>query len=283
MEEYHLGGFGLYKITNSKVAGKYFYLDTRDNNFVESGINPDVWFYYDIDEGKYRCVVKYNNYIENGSLVRVSNILGFTSKTDKLQNFWSNALVTLTNNNPRLIWGPHPTFQATNYKVYRAISITPLAHPEIYASLIATLSSTTYEYTDGDISLSTNGEYVYYFVKAYNGSYSGATNTVLVRGSLYKENISSEDGQKLIFNLNQNYPNPFNPATEISFSVAENSLVILKIYDVLGNEITELVNDIKEPGNYSVSFDASKLSSGLYYYTLRVNGHSLTKKMLLAK
>lgn len=83
--------------------------------------------------------------------------------------------------------------------------------------------------------------------------------------------------------LKQNYPNPFNPSTVISFSIPENSFVSIKIYDVLGNELSELVNEIKEQGNYSVSFDASNLSSGIYFYTLKANGNSLTKKMLLAK
>lgn len=278
-------GLGLYKITNSKESNKYFYLDTRDNEYVESGVNPDVWFVYRSNSGKYYCINKCDDIpIENGSFIRVSDILGYTSKTDKLQDFWNNTLVSLIdNNNPRLIWGPHPTFQATNYKVYRTISFTPLAHPEIYASLIATLNSSTYEYIDGDIYLSSNGDYVYYFVKAYNGSYSGASNIAQVRGSLYKENTLSEAEQKLKFNLCQNYPNPFNPATSISFSIAENCFVSLKIYDILGNEIAELVSGVREPGNYSVSFDASTLSSGLYFYKFITNGYSSTKKMLLAK
>jgi hypothetical protein len=85
------------------------------------------------------------------------------------------------------------------------------------------------------------------------------------------------------FNLYQNYPNPFNPATVISYSVAENSFISLNVYDVLGNEIIELVSEVKEPGTYSVSFDASALSSGIYFYRLKANGYSVTKKMILAK
>jgi hypothetical protein len=55
------------------------------------------------------------------------------------------------------------------------------------------------------------------------------------------------------------------------------------VYDVLGNEIIELVSEVKEPGTYSVSFDASALSSGIYFYRLKANGYSVTKKMILAK
>lgn len=99
----------------------------------------------------------------------------------------------------------------------------------------------------------------------------------------YSPNVEVNFDVPTEFSVKQNYPNPFNPATVISYSVAENSFITLKVYDVLGNEVSDLVNEIKEPGNYSISFDASKLSSGIYFYTLKANGYSLTKKMLLAK
>jgi len=85
------------------------------------------------------------------------------------------------------------------------------------------------------------------------------------------------------FDLMQNYPNPFNPSTTIKFSVAANSLVSLKVYDILGNEKAILVDELKEPGNYSVNFDASDLSSGIYFYTLRAKEYTHSRKMLLLK
>ena len=85
------------------------------------------------------------------------------------------------------------------------------------------------------------------------------------------------------FNLSQNYPNPFNPTTQIKFSVAEPGLVTLKVYDVLGQEVTTLVNENLVNGNYSASFDASKLASGTYIYQLTANGVRISKKMMLLK
>lgn len=88
------------------------------------------------------------------------------------------------------------------------------------------------------------------------------------------------------FYLENNFPNPFNPATTIEFSVpasSENNLVSLKIYDVLGNEVANLVNEQKSPGNYKVNFNAKNLSSGIYFYILRFNNSSITKKMVLLK
>lgn len=86
------------------------------------------------------------------------------------------------------------------------------------------------------------------------------------------------------FELLQNYPNPFNPSTQIRFSVVSRSDISLKIYDVLGKEIRQIANGIYEAGVYNVDFDASNLSGGVYFYTLKTsNGFSQTKKMLLVK
>lgn len=91
------------------------------------------------------------------------------------------------------------------------------------------------------------------------------------------------------FSLEQNYPNPFNPNTSIKFSILQNSSVKLKVYDVIGNEIATLINDQKDAGNYEVIFNASRLSSGVYFYKLEaipLNGEKSfvqTKKMILMK
>lgn len=83
------------------------------------------------------------------------------------------------------------------------------------------------------------------------------------------------------FTLEQNYPNPFNPSTTISYSVPFKEMVSLKIYDILGNEIRTLVNEEKEPGKYHLQFDASKLSSGVYFYHIKAGPFIETKKMIL--
>lgn len=85
------------------------------------------------------------------------------------------------------------------------------------------------------------------------------------------------------FGLEQNYPNPFNPTTSIKYQVANSKKVSLKVYDVLGNEIATLVNEEKSPGYYTIKFDASNCSSGVYFYQLITEGFIETKKMLLIK
>jgi hypothetical protein len=83
--------------------------------------------------------------------------------------------------------------------------------------------------------------------------------------------------------LSQNYPNPFNPSTKINFSLPKSGMVDLRVYDVLGREVAVLVNGMTQAGTNSVDFNASELSSGVYFYTLRAGDFTNTKKMLLIK
>ncbi len=85
------------------------------------------------------------------------------------------------------------------------------------------------------------------------------------------------------FVLYQNYPNPFNPTTNISYSITKDGLVTLKVYDILGTEVADLVNEVKEAGDFSVTFNASELPSGIYFYTLTSDNFMSTKKLILLK
>jgi len=85
------------------------------------------------------------------------------------------------------------------------------------------------------------------------------------------------------YKLAQNYPNPFNPSTKISYTLPENSMVTLKVYDILGKEVATLVNEQKAPGSYEVSFDGTNLTSGMYVYELKTNNFVQNRKMMLVK
>ncbi|MCB9250036.1 MAG: T9SS type A sorting domain-containing protein [Ignavibacteriales bacterium] len=81
------------------------------------------------------------------------------------------------------------------------------------------------------------------------------------------------------FALGQNYPNPFNPSTTIEFSIPKTSFVSLKVYDILGREVSNLISELKNAGNYNINFNADNfLSSGLYFYQLKVDNFIETKK-----
>ena len=85
------------------------------------------------------------------------------------------------------------------------------------------------------------------------------------------------------FALFQNYPNPFNPGTLISYQLPEKSFVLIRVYDLLGEELATLVNEEKSAGSYDVNFHAGKLSSGFYIYTIKAGNFTSTKKMMLMK
>ena len=85
------------------------------------------------------------------------------------------------------------------------------------------------------------------------------------------------------YNLEQNYPNPFNPSTSIRYQVSSISQVSIKVYDILGNEVTTLVNEQKEPGYYEIEFNAIQFASGVYIYRLQAGSFVSTKKMMVIK
>jgi hypothetical protein len=94
----------------------------------------------------------------------------------------------------------------------------------------------------------------------------------------YKGTLAVDD-----YALDQNFPNPFNPTTTISYALPQDGLVLLKIYDALGREVSTLVNEFKQTGRYTASLDGSRLSSGVYIYKLVSGKYSATKKMMLVK
>ncbi|MCX7878254.1 MAG: T9SS type A sorting domain-containing protein [Ignavibacteria bacterium] len=93
----------------------------------------------------------------------------------------------------------------------------------------------------------------------------------------YENTVPSE------YRLSQNYPNPFNPVTMIKYQIPAGGLVSLKVYDFIGREIKSIVGEYQSAGIYTVQFDASALSSGVYFYTLKAGGYSETRKMILIK
>ena len=98
--------------------------------------------------------------------------------------------------------------------------------------------------------------------------------------------VVEDDATKNIpddFVLYQNYPNPFNPNTIISYNLSTSGKISLKVYDILGKEVATLVDEEKPAGSYEIEFNASRLSSGVYFYTLRVNGTAYSKSMILMK
>jgi hypothetical protein len=126
------------------------------------------------------------------------------------------------------------------------------------------------------------------YTKADNGFPLGDLNWYPALKARWLNNLPAdvapgEGGIPVHYALTQNYPNPFNPSTEVSFDMSAAGFVSLKVYDVLGREVATLVNDVKQAGTHSVSWNARGQSSGVYFLKMQAGSFAATKQMLLVK
>ncbi len=173
------------------------------------------------------------------------------------------------------------------YKIYRGDS--PDGNEPTYFGLVATINAyngTTpvSSWTDGDVYVGFGSAKLYYRITAIDNGNAESTPS-LSDWINWDRALQKQSQNNLIenYSLSQNYPNPFNPITNIVYQLPKSGLVQLKVYDLLGSEVTVLVNELKSEGAYSVSFDASYLPSGVYIYSLRVNDFVQNNKMTLLK
>jgi hypothetical protein len=111
---------------------------------------------------------------------------------------------------------------------------------------------------------------------------------VMLNGVLYGDSIlasveGTSSNMARSFELCQNYPNPFNPTTKIQFTIVNRLWTIVNVYDLVGREVATLVNEVKEPGTYTVQFDGSNLASGVYLYRLTAGTYVQTRKLVLIR
>jgi len=99
----------------------------------------------------------------------------------------------------------------------------------------------------------------------------------------YSQETEVEISAPRIFSLSQNYPDPFNPSTQIDFSIPQKSQVTLKVYDVLGKEVTTLIEGTKDAGTYTTTWNAQNYSSGVYFYRLTAGYFTITKKLVFLR
>ena len=121
------------------------------------------------------------------------------------------------------------------------------------------------------------------FTDSDNGTIVGDAGTILRTTNGGIVSVEMKDKVPTEYLLSQNYPNPFNTITTINYAVKEKAFIQLKVTDVLGNEVATLVNEEKQPGNYSVSFYKNNLPGGVYVYSLQVNNFLQIRKMILLK
>jgi len=183
-------------------------------------------------------------------------------------------IASLVQNNVMLNWSTATELNNTGFEVQRRASGSDYSTIGFIEGRGTTTQSNNYSFTDYNLPL---GKYSYRLKQI---DFDGSVN--------YSPEIEVDVNQPVEFNLSQNYPNPFNPSTTIKFSLAFNSRVEMKVFDVLGQEVISLINKEMQAGYHQVVFDASPLSSGVYFYRIDASGvdgqkFSSVKKMMLTK
>jgi endonuclease/exonuclease/phosphatase family metal-dependent hydrolase len=176
---------------------------------------------------------------------------------------------SVTGNNIELKWSTESELNNSGFEIERKAN-SDWKKIGFVAGSGNTNSVNSYSYTDRGLQ---SGSYQYRLKQIdFNGNYEyhNLTNEVTI-------------GAPDKFTLEQNYPNPFNPSTTINYSLTNDGFVSLTVYDMLGREVTSLVQEFKPAGYYSIDFNASALTSGMYFYRLSANGFTSIRKMTLIK
>jgi hypothetical protein len=177
---------------------------------------------------------------------------------------------TSKGNNVDLLWSTTAETNNQGFDIERSSVSGSWTKVANVAGNGTTTTSHSYSYTDRNLA---------------SGNYNYRLKQIDFNGNFEYFNLSNEVnvGTPTKFDLSQNYPNPFNPSTSINFDLPVDGKVSLKIYDMSGKEVMTLVNEVRTAGYHSVSFNASSLSSGVYFYTLSADNFTATKKMMLLK
>jgi hypothetical protein len=253
---------------------KLYYKDSEVVNFING---ESSLFLYKEDNGGWFYAGGTVNSTEN--YIQLPNVTSFSSwaisdPTDnpipvELASFNSE----VTGNSVTLSWMTATETNTRGFAVERAISsdYRDITWKEI--SFVPASGTSTeirrYSFTDESVI---PGSYLYRLrIIDNDGSYS------------YSDVINTEVKRPVTYSLEQNYPNPFNPSTTIAFTIPEQAFVTIKIYNTLGKEVALLLNADTEPGTHEINFDASKLTSGVYYYSIFTEHFSSTNKMMLLK
>jgi hypothetical protein len=197
------------------------------------------------------------------------------------------SVIESENNHPLLSWNANQEPDLSNYQVWKKGG-----DERGDWHLKQTTSNSSYEDPDERVVTGPkqgNEGTAYYYVKAVDlgSNVSNPSNEVNIRVGIEppSKSVSGEGQEGIIYDysLSQNFPNPFNPTTTIKYAIKTAGEVTLKVFDMLGTEVSSLVNENQEEGSYSVTFNASELPSGIYFYTLTSGNFIDTKKLILLK
>jgi hypothetical protein len=275
LSEFYSGQLALYQCDSSMhkyLRNLKIYSEIADSNFRTAILNLDYIlmnnnnfyerFYSTIDKLNVLNILD-SNYLSGGdnlqqnnlnqmvsTLLKVNNSSGLMKFADKSKS--SNTSKTKAVSNVFTDYYERMNSKIQNYSTMKLSDKQNLVNHKILIDLMRN------NYIEGLPSFSTKSKYLN----------EGGT----------KQNLIPDS-----YSLSQNYPNPFNPVTKINFAIPKAGMVTIKLYDILGREVSRLVNEFKAAGEYTIDFNADRLSSGVYFYRMETSGFSDIKKMMLLK
>lgn len=287
---------GLYEVSIWEGSHKraWFFIDYRTSHLPYAAVLQliDVVLNYDVTNKDFEFTYPNLGSVTNGSYYPIWELKELVQlQTNDLEDYWENCLAVFpsSDKHPFIVWGPYPSevyLENVNYQIWRKYGGLDWA-------ILDVVNSSTFNYEDKSLSITGlgPGTTVLYKVRTVEGGLpnnpvTNFTNTFSIVVDGYnpgKISISNESKKVNEYVLFQNYPNPFNPITVINYSLPIPGQVSLKIFDILGSEVATLVNELKEAGTYTIEFNASNLTSGIYFYQLKAGDYIETKKLILQK
>ncbi|MGE5681370.1 MAG: T9SS type A sorting domain-containing protein [Bacillota bacterium] len=272
-------------------------INILENNPINLSVPPKL-------DGTDNIIYYFHSWRRNNGHLTTSST--FTAKPTQLENYKAVYVgyadkpiaphVTSTSGDHTKVtfsWDEYPNSNVTQYQISRRAE--QIKGGEDITSIIATVPRGVTSYTDLYYRVNGDGDYnLYYNVLPYYSTdatyahiipndnrfaFIGSRTGYADGGEILKTAASSKETNYSL----SSYPNPFNPTTRISYSLKKNGLVTIRVYDILGNKISELVNEYKEAGSYELSFDGSNLPSGYYLCRIKSGDYTDTRKLLLVK
>jgi len=267
----HVGTGNIDSLPQFDMTTEYYLLKNPTSPCIDAG-NPDP-IYFDVGAGGNAIPPAY------GSLI---NDMGHCGGPNSLWYLWRWPITIDLPSVPVLV--PVDTTLTTEVE-FSWSHCQPLvtrywfeidASNQFTTSFIdSSVTDTTYLYSNLEY-----GNSYWWRVKAFNTTGWGEFSDV---GSIVIVSVEDDNQLPIEFSLEQNYPNPFNPVTTIKYSIPKESRISLIVYNTLGEEVAELVNESKRAGNYEVKFNAIELPSGVYFYQIKANDFVQVRKMILIK
>lgn len=279
-------GFSLYKILvkddqENELAS--FYWDTRTTESWSG--DPDVHFDYNVGLSQFR---RGSENINNTTQLfwELEGSIGPEPITAGFEPFAPiNVTISSYSGSPKIEWDHYTslTHWRTGYNIYRSINTE--GGPPGSFSKIASVNSTATSYVDWDVA--TGGRWIaYYKIKAENGDRESIFSSMVsidLSGFCKKPANDWKLNSFFCDELFQNYPNPFNSETKIRFSISANSHVTLKLYNLLGKQISVLEDGYFDAGAHTILFNSNEISSGVYIYKLEANNKIIVRFLTIVK